>query len=58
MLDLKVINTLGVTVYEEGKVNVNGTLVKNITLKNASDGIYFLTIQNGDRKTIQKIFVD
>ncbi len=54
---LKVVNSLGVTVYQENNLQVNQKLVKNISLKNISSGIYFLVLQNGDDKTVQKIFV-
>jgi PKD repeat protein len=55
--DLKIINTLGATVYEESGVNINGKLVKSFNL-DLNSGIYFLVLQNGDKKVIQKLFIN
>jgi PKD repeat protein len=54
--DLKIVNTLGATVYEESGVTVNGKVVKPLNL-DLNSGIYFLVLQNGDKKVIQKLFV-
>jgi PKD repeat protein len=56
--DLKVINPLNVTVYEEPSLTVNGKLTKTITLRDASKGIYYLILQDGKKKAVQKILVD
>lgn len=56
--DLKVVNPLNVVVYEEGSLQVNGKVTKTISLKNAAKGVYFLILQDGSKKAVQKIFVD
>jgi PKD repeat protein len=55
--DLRILNTLGSTVYEESGLNINGKMVKsfNVDLKS---GLYFLVLQNGDSKVVQKLFIN
>jgi PKD repeat protein len=55
--DLKIMNTLGATIYEESGLNINGKVIKTINL-DLTGGIYFLVLQNGDKKVIQKLFVN
>jgi len=55
--DLTVTNTNGVVLYKENGLNINGKLVKHISLGNLSPGVYYLTIQNSDSKTVQKLLV-
>jgi PKD repeat protein len=55
--DLKIVNTLGSTIYEESSLNINGKVVKSFNL-DLKSGIYFLVLQNGDKKVIQKLFVN
>jgi PKD repeat protein len=55
--DLKIMNSLGTTIYEESGLNINGKIVKPINL-DLNSGIYFLVLQNGDKKVIQKLFVN
>jgi hypothetical protein len=57
VVDMKVINTANVLVYEENNITINGQLVKNLKLNNLSSGMYYLILQNGKNKTVQKIFV-
>jgi len=54
---MKIINALNTTFYEENGINVNKTLLKNFTLNSLSNGMYFLIIQNSDKRVIQKFFV-
>jgi PKD repeat protein len=54
--DLKIMNTLGTTIYEESDLTINGKVVKALNL-DLNSGIYFLVLQNGDKKVIQKLFV-
>jgi PKD repeat protein len=55
--DLKILNTLGSTVYEENGLKINGKVVKSISL-NLNSGLYFLVLQTGEKKTVQKLFVN
>lgn len=55
-VDLKIINTLNATVYEENGVSLQGKLVKPMNL-NLPAGLYFLVIRNGEGKTIQKLSI-
>jgi PKD repeat protein len=54
---LTITNSLGMKVYAESDVTVNGKTVKNINLSNLSSGIYLLTLQNGEMKITQKILI-
>jgi hypothetical protein len=54
---LTITNSLGMKVYAESDVTINGKTVKNINLSNLSSGIYLLTLQNGDLKVTQKILI-
>ncbi len=55
--DMSITNSLGMKVYAEKNVSVNGKVVKNLSLSNLSSRIYLLTLQNGDLKITQKIFI-
>jgi PKD repeat protein len=55
--NLKVINPLNVTVYEE-QIAISGKMTKTISLKDASKGVYYLILQDGKKKAVQKILVD
>jgi hypothetical protein len=55
-VDLKVINTLNTTVYEENGISLQGKLVKPMNL-NLPGGLYFLVIRNGEGKTVQKLSI-
>jgi len=55
--DLKIMNTLGSTIYEEPAVTINGKVLKSFNLELKS-GIYFLVLENGDKKVVQKLFVN
>jgi hypothetical protein len=55
--DLKIMNTLGATIYEESGLNINGKVVKAINL-DLNSGLYFLVLQDGDKKVVQKLFVN
>ncbi len=55
--DLSITNNLGVKVYAEKGVAVNGKTVKSLSLSNLSSGIYMLTLQNGEMKISQKILI-
>ena len=56
-VNISIINAIGNKVYEETGVIVNGTNVKNLNLGNLNKGIYFVTIQSGDNKIVQKLLV-
>jgi hypothetical protein len=55
--DLKILNPLGTSVYEETGLKVNGKTIKSINL-NLNSGLYFLVLQNGDKKVVQKLFIN
>jgi PKD repeat protein len=55
--ELSIISPLGKTVYSENILTVPGSMVREISLKDVSSGIYFMILQSGDKKVSQKIFV-
>ncbi|MCX6249515.1 MAG: T9SS type A sorting domain-containing protein [Bacteroidetes bacterium] len=58
VVNVKITNTTGATVYEENGVRVNGSLVKDFRLNNLNSGMYFLTIQDGNNKVVQKFSIN
>ena len=57
IVNVKIINALNTTIYEENGIHVNKTLQRNFTLNSLSNGMYFLIIQNSYTRVIQKFFV-
>jgi hypothetical protein len=55
---IKVYNTLGVKIYEETKVEVNGTLQKVIDLRPVPDGVYTVIFANSQNQVVKKIVVN
>jgi hypothetical protein len=55
---IKVYNTLGVKIYEETKVDVNGTLQKVIDLRPVPDGVYTVIFENSQNQVVKKIVVN
>jgi PKD repeat protein len=54
---LSIANNLGMAVYSEKDVAINGKTVKNLNLTGLSSGIYMLTLQNGEMKITQKLLI-
>ena len=57
VVDLKIMNSLGSTIYTESNVVVATSLVKTISLKNVPAGMYYMTIRNGQKNIVQKFCV-
>lgn len=55
--DLSITNNLGMKVYVEKDVAVNGKTSKNLNLSSLGSGIYLLTLQNGELKITRKILI-
>ena len=55
--NLTITNSLGMKVYAEKEVAINGKTVKNLSLSGLSSGIYMLALQNGDMKITQKLLI-
>jgi PKD repeat protein len=54
--DLRILNLLGTTVYEERGLSINGKVTRSLDL-NLSSGLYYLIVQNSEGKTIRKFSV-
>jgi len=57
VVNVKIINALNSTIFEENGISVNKSLKRNFSLNSLSNGMYFLIIQNSDTRVIQKFFV-
>ncbi|HPE55698.1 MAG TPA: C25 family cysteine peptidase [Bacteroidales bacterium] len=54
---IKVLNTLGQTVYEEAEVSVNSGFARTIDLSSEYKGMYFLVIENYQGSTVNRIII-
>jgi hypothetical protein len=55
---ISVYNSLGIKIYEEGKVIVNGSLQKLIDLRPVPNGVYTVIFENSQNKVVKKIVVN
>ncbi len=55
--DLSINDMYGNTLYRENGLNINGKMVKQLNCETLSPGVYFLTIQNAESKTVKKLIV-
>jgi hypothetical protein len=55
---ISVYNDLGVKIYEETKVDVNGSLTKVIDLRPVANGVYTVIFQNSQDQVIKKVVVN
>jgi hypothetical protein len=56
-LSIRVVNTLGVVVYEEKNAGVTVSQTKMVNLGNQPDGIYMLSVDDGQKITMQKVVI-
>jgi hypothetical protein len=56
--NISVYNNLGVKIYEEAKVEVNGSLQKVIDLRPVPNGVYTVIFENSLDKVVKKIVVN
>lgn len=56
-VNVKIINALNTTIFEENDITVNKTLQRNFAMNSLSSGMYFLIIQNSTSRVVQKFFV-
>jgi hypothetical protein len=55
---ISVYNDLGIKIYEEPKVDVNGSLNKVIDLRPVANGVYTVIFENSLQKVVKKIVVN
>ncbi|MFA5974294.1 MAG: T9SS type A sorting domain-containing protein [Lentimicrobiaceae bacterium] len=56
--DLRILNPLGITVYQRNSLFVNGTLKEDVELRNLPLGVYSVVLNTVDRQIIRKIVID
>jgi PKD repeat protein len=57
MADITLVNSLGLTVYSQKAIQINGKMVKGIDMPGLSAGLYTLTLQSGDQRIVRKVVV-
>ncbi len=57
MIDLKIINSLGSTIFTESNLRITDNPLQPINLTNVSPGVYYMIIQSGDNKIVRKILI-
>ena len=55
--NISVYNSLGVKIYEEAKVEVNGSLNKVIDLRPVPNGVYTVIFKDSQQQVVKKIIV-
>ncbi|TRZ74261.1 MAG: T9SS C-terminal target domain-containing protein [Bacteroidetes bacterium] len=55
---ISVYNSLGVKIYEETKVDVNGSLRKVIDLRPMPNGVYSVIFENSQKQVVKKIVIN
>ncbi len=55
---ISVYNSLGVSIYEEAKVDVNGSLQKMIDLRPVPNGIYSMIFKNSLGQVVKKVVIN
>ncbi len=55
---LDIYNSLGVTVYGEHTITVNGTLVTPIDLGSVASGLYTVVLRNTDNQVVRKMLIN
>jgi hypothetical protein len=55
---ISVYNSLGVKIYEETKVDVNGTLQKMIDLRPVPSGVYTVIFEDSLNQVVKKIIIN
>ena len=58
IFSISVYNDLGVKIYEETKVDVNGTLRKVIDLRPVPDGVYTVIFEDSQNYVVKKVVVN
>jgi len=56
--DLRVLNNLGISIYEHKNLVVDGTLNEVIDLKNIPNGVYSVILNNQNKQIVRKIVVE
>jgi hypothetical protein len=55
---IRVYDNLGIAIYEEPKVEVNGSLQQVIDLRSVPAGVYTVTFENSSQQVVKKIIVN
>jgi hypothetical protein len=58
VLEIRIVNATGETIYSETNIAVNGTLQRNIQISEVANGVYYLMISGRKTNAVQKIIVN
>ena len=58
LYSIRVYNNLGIMIYDEGKVDVNGTLNKVVDIRPVPNGMYTVIITSEQETIVKKIIID
>jgi PKD repeat protein len=56
-VNISVVNSLGMPVYQTNGISFNNRLTKNIDLSAIEKGIYFIIVENEGNKTVKKVII-
>ncbi|MCO5267063.1 MAG: T9SS type A sorting domain-containing protein, partial [Lentimicrobium sp.] len=56
-MDLQILTSLGVVIYEKADLNVQGKLIEKIKLSGIAPGIYFVKLSTSDQQLIRKVII-
>ena len=57
-VNVSVINSINVPVYQEEGINFTGRLTRTINLSNVAKGIYFVVVDQEGSKTVKKLIIN
>jgi hypothetical protein len=57
-MNLKIMNNLGKVVYEEQNIMINQIFMREIDLKEYSEGLYFISLYSNSTSYIEKIIIN
>jgi hypothetical protein len=57
VVDLKVVNSVGMNVYERKNIEINGTFNEEINLQNLAQGVYSVVLSNQSNQLVRKLII-
>ncbi|MEI7660613.1 MAG: T9SS type A sorting domain-containing protein [Bacteroidota bacterium] len=57
-VNVSVINSINIPVYQENGIAISGHMTKTIDLSNVAKGIYFVVVEQEGNKTVKKVIIN